>query len=88
MLAGEKRVTLLHGPPGTGKTSTIAAVIAASCYLPDHTTVICAQTNSAVRNLAEALYKNGVIDFKILVCVASVVLWMASECLADRTLST
>lgn len=57
------------GPPGSGKTSTIASTIAASCRLPDHFTVIVAQTNSAVKNLAAALWKKDITDFKILVWV-------------------
>ncbi|KAG5734510.1 hypothetical protein E4T56_gene5962 [Termitomyces sp. T112] len=58
-------LVIAHGPPGTGKTTTIAAAVSDWEYgkLP---TWIVAHSNVAVKNMAETLFKKG-IDFKILV---------------------
>ncbi|KAG6918475.1 hypothetical protein DXG01_014102 [Tephrocybe rancida] len=58
-------LVVAHGPPGTGKTTTIAAAAAvwAQMRLP---TWIIAHSNVAVKNMAEALFKKGV-PFRILV---------------------
>ena len=56
---------LLAGPPGTGKTTTIAAAsrIWDLCKLP---VWIVAHSNVAVKNIAETLFKKEV-DYRLLV---------------------
>ncbi|KAG6884578.1 hypothetical protein C0993_009853 [Termitomyces sp. T159_Od127] len=56
---------IAHGPPGTGKTTTIAAAVSTweQQRLP---TWIIAHSNVAVKNMAETLVKKKV-NFKILV---------------------
>ena len=36
MLYGENFINLVHGPPGTGKTTLVSAVVAASAHMADH----------------------------------------------------
>ncbi|KAJ3164950.1 hypothetical protein HDU88_004931 [Geranomyces variabilis] len=68
MLCAEKPLTLIHGPPGTGKTFAITAAVAASITSTEHHFyVLTCQTNAATRNLAVTLLKRGVSDFKIVV---------------------
>ncbi|KAI9106238.1 hypothetical protein DFS34DRAFT_55887 [Phlyctochytrium arcticum] len=68
MLRAQRPLTLIHGPPGTGKTFAITAAVAASISSPDHHFyVLTCQTNAATRNLAVTLLKRGVSDFKIVV---------------------
>ncbi|KAJ3185153.1 hypothetical protein HDU87_002720 [Geranomyces variabilis] len=68
MLSAEKPLTLIHGPPGTGKTFAITAAVAASITSSEHHFyVLTCQTNAATRNLAVTLLKRGVTDFKIVV---------------------
>ncbi|RDB17534.1 hypothetical protein Hypma_001245 [Hypsizygus marmoreus] len=58
-------LVIAHGPPGTGKTTTIAAATAVWDFNRQPTWII-AHSNVAVKNIAETLFKKGV-DFKILV---------------------
>ncbi|KAJ3570490.1 hypothetical protein NP233_g4368 [Leucocoprinus birnbaumii] len=64
-----KRVVLIQGPPGTGKTTVIAAAVTsiASCRDSDHNVWLVAQSNVAVKNIAEKLADIGFFDFKLLV---------------------
>jgi len=55
----------IPGPPGTGKTTTIAAA-ARLWELARRPLWIIAHSNVAVKNIAESLFKKGV-DFKLLV---------------------
>ncbi|KAG2339333.1 hypothetical protein BDR05DRAFT_977761 [Suillus weaverae] len=63
------RVLLIHGPPGTGKTTVIAASVNSMIKTgPKEGTIwLVAQSNVAVRNIAEKLDKVGFRDFKLLV---------------------
>lgn len=63
------------GPPGRGKTTTIAAA-ASEWDLANMSVWICAHSNVAVKNLAEALFKRGV-PFKIIVSKDFYVEWCA-----------
>ncbi|KAG5638090.1 hypothetical protein H0H81_001857 [Sphagnurus paluster] len=65
MMISDAPLVIAHGPPGTGKTTTIAAAASRwnQCQQP---TWIVAHSNVAVKNIAETLYKRSV-DFKILV---------------------
>ncbi|KAF8969177.1 P-loop containing nucleoside triphosphate hydrolase protein [Flammula alnicola] len=63
------RVVLVHGPPGTGKTTVIAASVTSIMSSSDtnRTVWLVAQSNVAVKNIAEKLASVNFIDFKILV---------------------
>ncbi|KAF9456616.1 P-loop containing nucleoside triphosphate hydrolase protein [Collybia nuda] len=63
------RITLIHGPPGTGKTTIIAAAVTSFMISSshDHTLWLVAQSNVAVKNIAEKLAIVDFFDFKILV---------------------
>ena len=63
------RVILIHGPPGTGKTTVIAATVTSLMSLSgkDRTLWLVAQSNVAVKNIAEKLASVDFVDFKILV---------------------
>ncbi|KAF9553827.1 hypothetical protein CPC08DRAFT_727629 [Agrocybe pediades] len=65
----DHRVLLVHGPPGTGKTTVIAASVISTMQLPGgkSTLWLTAQSNVAVKNIAEKLATIGFFDFKILV---------------------
>ncbi|KAF6754388.1 hypothetical protein DFP72DRAFT_369628 [Ephemerocybe angulata] len=67
-LEDRHRVVLIHGPPGTGKTTVIAAgtnSIADSD--PNATVWLVAHSNVAVKNIAEKLLQSELLDFKIIV---------------------
>lgn len=51
-------VALVHGPPGTGKTTTIVAIIRAAIQAGEKV-LACAPSNTAVDNLCEALANAG-----------------------------
>ena len=57
-LAAE-HLAIIHGPPGTGKTTTVAALIATAAQRGDRV-LACAPSNLAVDNLAERLAAAGV----------------------------
>jgi regulator of nonsense transcripts 1 len=63
------RVILIHGPPGTGKTTVIAATVTSVMSLSDNdrTLWLVAQSNVAVKNIAEKLASVDFVDFKVLV---------------------
>ena len=63
------RVILIHGPPGTGKTTVIAATVTSVMSLSenDRTLWLVAQSNVAVKNIAEKLASVDFVDFKVLV---------------------
>ena len=64
----ENRVVMIHGPPGTGKTTVIAAAVTSFHHADRHRSVwIAAQSNVAVKNIAEKLCAVGFHDFKLLV---------------------
>jgi regulator of nonsense transcripts 1 len=67
-LEDRHRVVLVHGPPGTGKTTVIAASTQSivACDL-DATVWLVAHSNVAVKNIAEKLVNSDFLDFKIIV---------------------
>ncbi|KAF8598232.1 hypothetical protein BDV93DRAFT_340806 [Ceratobasidium sp. AG-I] len=71
---GRTRATLVHGPPGTGKTSTIAAATWIWAGV-DEPVWIVAQSNVGIRNVAEKLQKVGFKDFVLLVSKDYYVYW-------------
>lgn len=66
-------IVIAHGPPGTGKTTTIAAATRI-WDIHDCPVWIIAHSNVAVKNIAETLFKRNV-DFKILVSKEFYVEW-------------
>ncbi|KAF8962214.1 P-loop containing nucleoside triphosphate hydrolase protein [Flammula alnicola] len=72
-MVGDMPVVVAHGPPGTGKTTTIAAA-SRIWDLHGHSVWIAAHSNVAVKNIAETLYKKGV-DFKLLISKDFFVEW-------------
>ncbi|KAG2007254.1 hypothetical protein CC2G_014962 [Coprinopsis cinerea AmutBmut pab1-1] len=64
-IGSDERSIIVHGPPGTGKTTTIAA-ISRIWDMHDCPVWIVAHSNVAVKNIANALFKRDV-DFKIIV---------------------
>ncbi|OAX30792.1 P-loop containing nucleoside triphosphate hydrolase protein, partial [Rhizopogon vinicolor AM-OR11-026] len=69
--ADKDRVLLIHGPPGTGKTTVIAAsVLSIIKYGSRKRTIwLVAHSNVAVKNIAEKLDKVEFREFKLLVSV-------------------
>ncbi|OJA13623.1 hypothetical protein AZE42_03977 [Rhizopogon vesiculosus] len=68
--AYKDRVVMIQGPPGTGKTTVIAASVMSIIQYDDtqkRTIWLVAQSNVAVKNIAEKLDKVGFRDFKLLV---------------------
>ncbi|KAH9917838.1 P-loop containing nucleoside triphosphate hydrolase protein [Fomitopsis serialis] len=65
----DDQVCLVHGPPGTGKTTVIAASVIELMNLPKKNRGIwlVAQSNVAVKNIAEKLARVDFLDFKVLV---------------------
>jgi superfamily I DNA and/or RNA helicase len=52
-------IALIHGPPGTGKTTTVVAFIC-ECVAQGEKVLACAPSNTAVDNLLERLVAEGV----------------------------
>ncbi|KAL4064429.1 P-loop containing nucleoside triphosphate hydrolase protein [Scleroderma citrinum] len=64
----DNRVVMIHGPPGTGKTTVIAAAVTSFHHSdPTRSVWITAQSNVAVKNIAEKLCAVGFYDFRLLV---------------------
>jgi hypothetical protein len=65
----KRRVVLIQGPPGTGKTTVIAASVISIMASADKTNTLwlVAQSNVAVKNIAEKLATEDFFDFKVLV---------------------
>ena len=66
--ADRHRVVMIHGPPGTGKTTVIAAAVHSTMAAnSQHGVWLLAQSNVAVKNIAEQLASSGFMDFRLLV---------------------
>ncbi|KAI0956190.1 hypothetical protein AcV7_006651 [Taiwanofungus camphoratus] len=65
----DDQVCLVHGPPGTGKTTVIAACVTSivASGAKDYGIWLVAQSNVAVKNIAEKLAALEFLDFKLLV---------------------
>lgn len=61
------RITIVQGPPGTGKTSVIAAYVQLAIEDGSSGIWLVAQSNVAVKNIAEKLMKVGFLNWKLLV---------------------
>ncbi|KAI0363390.1 P-loop containing nucleoside triphosphate hydrolase protein [Pilatotrama ljubarskyi] len=73
MLSGDEPLVIVHGPPGTGKTTTIAAALDSWQDFGWPAWVI-AQSNVGVKNIARTLLKKEV-DFRLLVSKEFYVEW-------------
>lgn len=68
LLNNENRITILIGPPGSGKTTVIAAIVDTLIQETEGETIwVVAQSNIAVKNIAEKLYSCDFRDFRLLV---------------------
>ncbi|KAG8915393.1 hypothetical protein FRC01_003678 [Tulasnella sp. 417] len=65
-MLSDNSFALVHGPPGTGKTRTIAEVVKI-WWQQGKTAYLVAQTNVGVKNIAEKLIKEEITDFRLLV---------------------
>ena len=63
----DHRITLIQGPPGTGKTSVIAAFVQYALRLNRRGIWLVAQSNVAVKNIAEKLMSIGFQNWRLLV---------------------
>lgn len=54
-LQSDKSVALIHGPPGTGKTTTVAELIQQAVYIQGMKVLVTAPSNVAVDNILERL---------------------------------
>ncbi|KAG6862497.1 hypothetical protein C0995_000044 [Termitomyces sp. Mi166 len=61
------RITIIQGPPGTGKTSVIASFVQHSTQMGNDGIWLVAQSNVAVKNMAEKLIKAGFLNWRLLV---------------------
>jgi len=61
------RITIIQGPPGTGKTSVIASFVQIATQTGYNGIWLVAQSNVAVKNIAEKLVVVGFLDWRILV---------------------
>jgi len=67
MLSSDAPITLVQGPPGTGKTTVIATYVLSAIQAEQRGIWLMAQSNVAVKNIAEKLAKLGFFNFKLLV---------------------
>lgn len=63
----DDNITLIKGPPGTGKTTVIATYVLSMIKAGQRGIWLMAQSNVAVKNIAEKLAKMDFFDFKLLV---------------------
>lgn len=63
----DHRITLIQGPPGTGKTSVIAAFVQRAVRFNKGGVWLVAQSNIAVKNIAEKLMSIGFENWRLLV---------------------
>lgn len=63
----DNNITLIQGPPGTGKTTAIATYVLSAIKAGQRGIWLMAQSNVAVKNIAEKLAKLDFFDFKLLV---------------------
>jgi hypothetical protein len=66
MLDSCSGIVITHGPPGTGKTRTIASVVK-SWTASRQFSWLTAKSNVGVKNIAETLIKNGFLKFRLIV---------------------
>ena len=67
MLNINKKITIIKGPPGTGKTTVIAALLSSLLEGSRSTGFVVTQSNVGLKNIAEKLVRVGLTDWKLLV---------------------
>lgn len=67
MLDENKDVTVIKGPPGTGKTTVIAAFVSTILATSRKCIWITAETNVGVKNIATKLVQAGIYNWKLLI---------------------
>ena len=65
--ADDNRLCLIQGPPGTGKTTVIASYVHFATHERQKGIWLVAQSNVAVKNIAEKLFNVGFVDWKLIV---------------------
>lgn len=65
--SSDSHLTLVQGPPGTGKTTVIATYVLSAIQAGQRGIWLMAQSNVAVKNIAEKLVKLGFFNFRLLV---------------------
>jgi len=65
--ADDHQLCLIQGPPGTGKTSVIATFVQLAVGAGNTGIWLVAQSNVAVKNIAEKLASIGFLDWRLLV---------------------
>ncbi|KAH7884456.1 P-loop containing nucleoside triphosphate hydrolase protein [Phlebopus sp. FC_14] len=63
----DSRVTIIQGPPGTGKTTVIASFVQTAIAAGKRGIWLIAQSNIAVKNIAEKLADFNLLNWKLLV---------------------
>ena len=79
------RIVPIRGPPGTGKTTVIAESVKELTSDPERSVWLIAQSNVAVKNIAEKLADVGFLNWKLLVSTDFHVGWfvvLVSACWA------
>ncbi|MDD2953125.1 MAG: AAA domain-containing protein [Parabacteroides sp.] len=61
---GAKQVSIVHGPPGTGKTTTLVEAIYETLHR-ENQVIVCAQSNTAVDCISEKLVDRGINVLRI-----------------------
>jgi regulator of nonsense transcripts 1 len=64
--SSSSRVNVVQGPPGTGKTTVISAIVAEGLSR-NQNFFVTAQSNTATKNLVDALVKRGIEDIVVVV---------------------
>jgi len=64
LVCAAKDVAIIHGPPGTGKTTTLVAAIHETLKRI-HQVLVCAPSNAAVDLLVENLVQKGIVTLRI-----------------------
>jgi superfamily I DNA and/or RNA helicase len=54
---GSQDVSMIHGPPGTGKTTTVVELILQAVKVQKAKVMTCAPSNIAVDNIIERLHQ-------------------------------
>ncbi|KAI9345722.1 P-loop containing nucleoside triphosphate hydrolase protein [Pilaira anomala] len=63
---GSEKISLIHGPPGTGKTHTLVEIVRQLVENQHRKVLVCAPSNTAVDNVLSRIIANKNIDFKTL----------------------
>ncbi|KAG6856897.1 hypothetical protein H0H87_012478 [Tephrocybe sp. NHM501043] len=85
----DHRITIIQGPPGTGKTSVIASYVQLAIDMGLDGIWLVAQSNVAVKNIAEKLMKTGFQAWRLLVSDEFIFEWhehIYAKCIQENIL--